>query len=154
MEGYVSPIEEETLVGIMCQIQDFLNACYYLGVNPLRELRQILPQYTWKYVSLKNHNSIKEVVTKADFIWRVNWIDDGLSRYSDTIQLVTATKSDRVEPNHSWFYGEECVNLPETSNRQVDFIEAFDGNPVYSVVISSEDSRTPEGEKYLMRNDE
>jgi len=149
MEGYEPPNEEETLCGIMEQINDLLHACYWLGINPLRELRHILPQYVWEYRELKNRSLVTKAIASSDFIWRVNWLDDMPDSYSEKIQLVTATKTDRAEPLKLFFAGQK--RKLESSTRELDFVHALGGDPVYSELLDEEWMRTPEGQEWLKK---
>ena len=114
----------DTLQSVMEDIQDLLDASYFLGINPLKGLRKILPQYQWRYYRLENgerHDGyVKEVVSKSDFIWRI-WYND------DDIQLVTATKLDRTPPGNLKYFWVEGVSKAS----QIAFAENFGGEPVY-----------------------
>ena len=147
MEGYESPTEEETLHGIMSQINELLSACYSLGINPLRELRRLLPQYAWEYRESKNRSLVTKTIASSDFIWRVNWLDDMPESYSEKIQLVTATKTDRDEPFKLFFAGEKKKLEPST--RKLDFVSALGGDPVYCELLDEEWMKTPEGQEWL-----
>jgi hypothetical protein len=109
----------DTLQNVMEDIQDFLYASYSLGINPLKGLRGILPQYSWKYCHLDNHQQIKDVIAGSDFIWRIWHTDDGF-------QLVTATKLDRVKYLRCFW-----AETKKDQGDQISFIESFGGDPVY-----------------------
>jgi hypothetical protein len=59
----------------------------------------------------------------------VNWLDDETDSYSEKIKLVTATKAGRDEPLKLFFAGEK--KELESSTRELDFVHAFGGDPVY-----------------------
>lgn len=147
MEGYECPGEEETLCGIMEQIEDLLDACYFLGINPLRELRHMLPQYSWKFLSLKDRSLTTKTIANSDFIWRVNWLEDMSESYSEKIELVTATKTSRSKHFKLFFAGQK--KKLEQSTRELDFVRALGGDPVYSELLDEEWMKTPEGQKWL-----
>ena len=147
MEGYEPPNDEETLPGVMQQIEEFLESCYWLGINPLRELRQMLPQYSWEYRRSKDRGLITRTVASSDFIWRVNWLHDEKDSYSKEIEVVTATKTDRPERLKLFFAGEK--KKLEQSTRKIDFISALGGDPVYWDLMDEEWMQTPEEQKWL-----
>ena len=114
--------EGDTVHTVMEDVQGLLDYSYLLGINPLQNLRKILPQYQWRYYRLKNggpHDGyIKEVVSKSDFIWRI-WYD------TDEVQLVTATKLDRID-RKKLFWVESVSKVV-----QVVFAEDFGAEAVY-----------------------
>lgn len=132
LEGEKNPyIEEDDLHSVMEQIQEFLDACYMIGVNPLREMRKMLPQYTWQFHVSCDRNQTRKIVSNSDFIWRVNWMVDMPNEWSGKVELVTATKPDRPResrPSNFWvaakFDGEKL-------KRNIAFVEVHDGSPVY-----------------------
>jgi len=113
----------DTRESLMEDIQGFLDYSYFLGINPLRGLRKILPQYQWRFYRMRNderhEGHVKEVVSKSDYIWRI-WYDE------DEYQLVTATKLDRPMSERLKYFWAESGSLTS----QVSFVEEFGGNPV------------------------
>ncbi len=132
LEGEENPhIPEDDLHSVMEQIQNFLEACYMMGVNPLRELRKMLPQYHWQFHVSKDKGHIRKTVSNSDLIWRVNWDKDMSESWCDEIELVTATKPGRAaseRPSHFWV----DVRLDSLGqDRNILFAEVHDGSPVY-----------------------
>jgi hypothetical protein len=132
LEGRENPYaSEEDLHEVMEQIQGFLTACYWIGVNPLRELRKILPQYEWKFHVLKDERRIRETVSDSDLIWRMNWEMDTDDIWADEIELVTATnlsRPDSEQPSHFF------IDLKLKNHAQeyaIAFVKIHDGCPVY-----------------------
>lgn len=85
-------------------IQDYLHSCYFLSINPLPELRRILPQFEWSFFrSVEGGPGVKEtgdVVDKSDLIWM---IEGGGLHGSFTI--VTATRTEIRLPKKMFFIG-------------------------------------------------
>ncbi|MEI6659973.1 MAG: hypothetical protein WCK91_00950 [bacterium] len=110
----------------MNQIQDVFEACYFLGMNPLSELRRILPFYRWTFhcIDYESDGKIRRVITTSDFIWRTNWAND-----DGDIQLVTATRNNRTEPLKFFWAGGESESRPD--REMTDFVKEFGGEPVY-----------------------
>ena len=124
MEGKKVP-NGETLQSMMEDIQTLLDACYSLGINPLRELRKILPQYSWKYWVIKR-GLPRTTISQSDFIWNVDWFG-----VHEEFHFVTATKLERREPLKYFWAGDIDTGNPRASTEHVDFVEALGGNPVY-----------------------
>ena len=140
MEGYEDPSEEETIESIMQQIQEFLNASYMLGTNPLRELRRILPQYKWQYHELTDQGLIKHTVAASDFIWRVNWLDDMPNVFATKLELVTATMISSAQPKPEpsrWFWAGNKKKLERTTHK-ITYARACDGYPVYYEILDQD----------------
>lgn len=132
LEGRENPhTPEDDLHEVMGQIQEFLIACYWMGVNPLRELRKMLPQYQWQFHVSKDKGHIRKTVSGSDLIWRVNWDMDVRDSWAEEIELVTATNLSRPaseRPSHFW----ADVRLDSyKQERAIAFVEVHDGCPVY-----------------------
>ncbi|MBI3888221.1 hypothetical protein HY311_00300 [Candidatus Nomurabacteria bacterium] len=129
MEGEQKYLDHKSLEEVMEEIQDLLEACYSLGINPLRPLREILPQYTWKFHRLKNKSKdprpVAEIVVSSDFIWRLDWYDD-----MGEDQLVTATKADRVPEHLKWFWTGIERHSRQSRTENIGYIRSVSGNPV------------------------
>jgi hypothetical protein len=122
---------EDDLHEVMKQIQEFLTACYWMGINPLRELRKMLPQYRWQFHVSKDKGHIRKTVSNSDLIWRVNWDMDMSDSWCEEIEFVTATNLGRPaseRPSHFW----ADVHLDSyKQDRMIAFVEVHDGSPVY-----------------------
>ena len=134
LEGRENPhTPEDDLHSVMEQIQNFLEACYMMGVNPLRELRKMLPQYNWQFHVSKDKGHIRRTVSNSDLIWRVNWDKDMSESWCDEIEFVTATKPGRATSewqSHFW----AGVSLDSYKrDRMIAFVEVHDGSPVYYI---------------------
>lgn len=131
LEGHKDPQEREDLHSVMEQIQDFLDLCYMMGINPLRELRRMLPQYTWQFHTSKDKGYIRKTVSSSDFIWRVNWMEDMPEEWCEKIEFVTATKPDRNPSKHPSYFYVEAKHDGEKQDRMIAFVEVHEGGPVY-----------------------
>ncbi|MDB5266633.1 MAG: hypothetical protein JWN89_448 [Parcubacteria group bacterium] len=131
--------QDETMYDVMSQIQDLLNACYWLGINPLEELKRILPQYAWNYLRSKDLDLIRAEVAKSDLIWRVNWTEDGFKGIgvrAEEIQLVTAQLIGSFKVlEHLFFAGWQ--ETAEESTPKLDFVRELGGEPISSYYVNT-----------------
>ena len=85
-------------------IQDYLKSCYFLSINPLPELRRILPQFEWSFFrSKEGAPGVKEtgdVVDRSDLIWLME--GGGLH---GSFTIVTATRKEARPPKKMFFIG-------------------------------------------------
>lgn len=141
MEGYEDPSAEVTLHEILAHVQEFFLCNYLLGINPLRELRRMLPQYTWQYHRSKNRGEIGEAVSHSDFIWRLNWHDVDDPEEATEIMLVTAVSRDTTtsSPDRPKFRSNFWSGVSTRRERykrtvlaeRIKFIRGLRGIPVY-----------------------
>jgi hypothetical protein len=121
----------DTRCEVMDSIQDYLDGSYFLGINPLRELRRIFPKYVWCYHQLKEQKQAREVISQSDFIWRANYssLDE-----MDGIELFTATAYSPRKPLRVFWAGEK--NASETSTSLIDNIKDIGGEPEYFEIVN------------------
>ena len=104
-------------------IQDYLKSCYFLSINPLPELRRILPQFKWNFFrSAEGGPGAKEtgdLVDKSDLIWM---IEGGFHR---PFTVVTATRKEVRPPKKMFFIGENKYGTDVK-----EWAEAFEANLV------------------------
>ncbi|HWB33775.1 MAG TPA: hypothetical protein VG753_00420, partial [Candidatus Paceibacterota bacterium] len=104
-------------------IQDYLKSCYFLSINPLPELRRILPQFEWRFFrSTKGGPGVKEtgdVVDQSDLIWLIE------GGFHTSFTIVTATRKEARPPKKMFFIGE---NKDGTDVKA--WAEAFEANLV------------------------
>ena len=149
LEGYEDPAEEETLYGVMNQIQEYFDSCYWIGINPLPGIRRILPQYEWRFHRSKDYGLIRKIISDSQLIWRTNWIEDGFtSEPAEEIQLVTANKIGQSSEVEKLFFAGEKKKLERSTDR-IDFVKRQGGDPVYCELFDEEWMQTPEGQKWL-----
>ncbi|MFA6446182.1 MAG: hypothetical protein WCW14_02950 [Candidatus Paceibacterota bacterium] len=106
LEGAPYKAGGETLESIMKRVQDYLDASYLLEINPLRNLRQMLPQYIWEYHELKDRTALLEIISLSDFIWMLDWERS----LEFPVLLVTARRQVRIVAPLKYFWigkGEE-----------------------------------------------
>ncbi len=58
---------------MMDVIHAYLDASYFIGINGVRQLRGILPQYNWEYVEVRSIYHFERVVQSVDFLWVMMW---------------------------------------------------------------------------------
>jgi hypothetical protein len=84
-------------------IQDYLKSCYFLSINPLPELRRILPQFEWRFFrSEEGDRGVKQtgdVVNESDLVW---FIEGGFHR---PFTIVIATHKEARAPKKMFFIG-------------------------------------------------
>ncbi len=114
-----------TRENVMEYIHEVFDSCYFLGMTPLRELRRILPQYQWKYHSIKNEKHIQQILASCDFSWMTCWAND-----EDEIELVTATKIDRIPAEPLKYFWAGYRKGSEVTDR-LNFAIEHKTNPVY-----------------------
>ena len=131
LDGQENPNSDEDLHSVMQQIQEFLDVCYMIGINPLRELRKILPQYKWQFHTSKDKGYIRKTVSNSDFIWRVNWMQDERDSWSEKIELVTAIGYHTIPTDRESNFYVEAKHDGEKQDRMIAFVEVHDGTPVY-----------------------
>ena len=105
----------------MWQIQEYLVACYRIGINPLPGLRRILPSYEWEHRKHKDQDVMWDCIARADLIWRVDWVYDFNPAIADSFELVTATRSgfrgwEKLPPN--WFWVPKGLDQEDTGKRE------------------------------------
>lgn len=117
---------------VMEYIQDYLDSCYFLSINPLSSLRHIFPQYEWRYHRLQNRKQALEVVAQSDFIWQGECfsVSD-----EDGWVFCTATARSPREPLKMFFGGTKKASQKVSS--LVKAIESLKGNPVYFEVVNA-----------------
>ncbi len=129
---------EESVVEVMSSINDYLYGSYFLAINPLPQLRKALQAYNWNFVRPKSLREAREIVSKADFIWRTDWFN---SRWLDAnsteedfeacfpVEFATATLRSPREPLRHFFAGRKRTS--EETTTDLRFVTACGGDPAY-----------------------
>lgn len=128
--------EDDDFFGItdgMEYIQDYLESSYYLSINPLRELRRILPQYEWRFIRCKDMSEAKRAVTESDFVWLVTaaWMNP--QNESESFDIVTARARVQTAERRKYCFGGK-KNASADTTRVLQWIEQCGGDPVYFVI--------------------
>jgi hypothetical protein len=139
----INPSPADDIVEMMDRINDYLLSSYFLAINPLTQLRRILPQYEWKFVQPKNLRQARAVVSTADFVWRTDWFNGpGLSSSSTAediercfpAELAIATLLNRAEPLKHFFAGKKNKSAETTT--ELEFVSVCGGDAVYFNVVN------------------
>jgi len=134
---------EESVVEMMSRICDYLYGSYFLAINPLPQLRKALPAYIWNFVRPKSLRDAREIVSKADFIWRTDsfnsrWLDANSTEEDFEacfpVEFATATLLNPREPLRYFFAGKKRATEETTSDLR--FVVACGGDPVYFEILN------------------
>jgi len=112
-------------------IHDYLKSCYFLSINPLPELRRILPQFKWQFHRTEKGGKgippAGDIVEESDLIWMM---DGG---FHGSFALVTATSLDEKPRRSIFFAGRKMKVLGyELDSDEGKWAEAFAAKVVYA----------------------
>ena len=117
-----------SLIDVMGFIQEYLVSSYFLSINPLPQLRHILPQFTWRFVRCKGEKEACRLVSTSDLIWMSNW----KWHSSDEIDLVVASSTKKGR--RLFFAGEK--NASEPTTEWIEFAKRCGAEPAYSEITN------------------
>lgn len=130
--------KHDSLYEEMDNIQKYLESCYFLSINPLPQLRRILPQFLWRFDRCESIGRVKELVEQSDLIWRVNcWVTDWSEeeeRGELEVDLVTANPVNSMRRRKIFFAGDKKAS--EKTTPQIEFVRACGGEPEYAEIIN------------------
>jgi len=121
---------DEPLWEHMNDVQKYLEASYFLSINPLPQLRHILPQFIWKFARCESLEQARKAVTQSDLIWRANRFVSDWSEWSEEepADLVTATCTQPLGARRKIFLVGE--GKPRDRAQELEFVKVCGGEPL------------------------
>jgi hypothetical protein len=107
----------EELRYVLSETQDFIDASYQMGANPLSHLRKYFPGFAWNLCHPKTVPDLKKVVVSADYTWC------GSEALDWSCGLVTATQVNNKGWSRAIYY--EGNN----SGRFLDYLQGTRARP-------------------------
>jgi hypothetical protein len=124
-------------ITVMQWVSEYIYASYFMSINPLRNLRKVLPQYNWVFHEKLNYGAAARVARQSDFIWCSNAFgaeDPGIySVREEGIELVTATLRQKREPLRLFYAGEKKVSSGDKPTFLMKLAEDCGAEPEYWV---------------------
>ncbi len=128
----------DSLYEEMDSIQKYLESCYFLTINPLPQLRRLLPQFLWRFDKCKSIDQAKGVVAQSDLIWRVNrWVSDWAEEEKIgelEVNFVTANPINSLRRRKTFFAGDKKAS--EQTTPELEFVKACGGEPEYAEITN------------------
>ena len=119
---------------VMEVIQSFVDACYFLEIDPTLEMLKMFPHFEWNYVQKNSgHDSdpeFFELIRSSDYIWGVPFID-----VEDEVNtILSAKKKGRRVPRRLFWVDRKLSR--EITTPQIQMVEKLGCNPIYWVTGS------------------
>ncbi|HEV7449429.1 MAG TPA: hypothetical protein VGP13_02740 [Candidatus Paceibacterota bacterium] len=117
--------DDGDLFEVMDWIHDYVDACYFLSISPLRDLRRVFPDYRWEYCATGNFRDVQDLVGRSDFIWQANISQLGDGEY----ELFVATRKIRRDAKKFVFAGKKKKS--QVTTKLIEFAQSCNAEAIF-----------------------